>query len=316
MVYTIRHFVTIIKRIFKIKKKIHYNKTNIVIPLSKELAETFYEFLEFFRQLIINIRNTENQICTLVIYTDVGPTGGGVKIFEKRQGKETLLQRLRCVFPSCSPLVSRNWYSTQMEQRVQIFALEDAENFEHKHLEIFTSNNSAEMLVNPQKRYSDYRYLNRIYKKLRNYVSLGVRWVPRDHPHIEDCDSIARSDLITPTEEFFHQFFSVTSTCPTFVQDHQNSFYTKWKFKPLDLIILPSEFSLSLKRKILYRISILEFPVFVVIPKITMLSQWFKYYTMFEIQIGPPFFVTQLATKGIVLCFLDPPSFNVQTMKF
>ena len=128
-----------------------------------------------------------------------------------------------------------------------VFALENAEQFSFHHLEVYTnSQNSVTMLLNPQKRYDDYRYLNPIYEILGQYLSVEVHWVPRDDPDIVDCDRIARSDLVNPTRSFFEKFISITSIHPNFVKNNQNNFYNDWVPKPNDLIILPMEFSLSL----------------------------------------------------------------------
>ena len=240
----------------------------------------------------------------MVLYTDAGPTGGGVKIFRKIYGEKILLQQTRCTFASCSNLVSQNWYSTLMEQRVQLFALENTEQFSFQHLEIYTdSQNAATMLLNPQKRYSNYKYLSPIYELLSQYTSVEVHWVPRDDPHIVGCDEIARDDIITPTENFFEKFIQITAIHPNFVKNHQNSFYQHWKPRRFDLLILPLQFSLSIKKQLLYKISILDFPVFIVMPKISMLNQWFSYNTLFEIPIEPPFFSTPRHVQAIVFCF-------------
>ena len=145
------------------------------------------------------------------------------------------------------------------------------------------------MLLNPQKRYADWRYLTPIYELLAQYTSVEVHWVPRDDPDITDYDAIARSDIVIPTDCFFEKFIEITSVHPNFVENKQNSFYQDWKPKPFDLLILPMEFSLSLKKKLFYKISILEIPIFIVIPKFSMLNQWFSYRTLFEIPIAPPF---------------------------
>ena len=304
LIYTLRNLVTILKRRFKIKRKAQYNRANVTIPLSEKMTEAIYDFLQFFKQQIRNLRNSENNVQTLVIYTDAGPTGGGIKLFKRIKGQETMIQQLRCTFSSCSPLISKNWYSTQMEQRVQLFALENAEKFSFQYLQIYTdSQNSATILLNPQKRFTDDRYLSPIYKILRQYISVEVHWGSRDDPNIVDCDRITRSDLVSPTKIFFEKFISITSIYPNFVQNKQNSFYREWTPKPRDLSILPIEFSLSLKRKILFKISILNFPVFVVIPKFSMFSQWFSFHTIFEVPIVPPFFTTQRESQGVVLCF-------------
>ena len=105
-----------------------------------------------------------------------------------------------------------------MEQRVQLFDLEIAEHFSFQHLEIYTdSQNSATILLNPQKRYDDYRYLNPIYEILGQYLSVEVHWVPRDDPDIVDCDRMTRSDIVTPSRNFFEKFIEITGIHPNFV---------------------------------------------------------------------------------------------------
>ena len=96
LIYTLRNLVTLLQRRFKIKRKSQYSRVTVKIPLSEELSESIYDFLHFFKQQVRNLKNTEDDVHTLVIFTDVGPTGGSVKFFRKFKGQKTLIQQIRC----------------------------------------------------------------------------------------------------------------------------------------------------------------------------------------------------------------------------
>ena len=131
----------------------------------------------------------------------------------------------KIVFPFCTSLVNKNLYSTVMEHRAQVHVLRICQNFPHKYIIVFTdSRNAATTLLNPQRVYANLELLRPMWSILEYYLSSEVLCVPRNNTDISQCDIIAHTDIVVPTDEFLHEFYERTHIFPRFIADQQNTF--------------------------------------------------------------------------------------------
>ena len=121
---------------------------------------------------------------------------------------------------------------------------------------------------------------------------------------------MARADIVIPTEEFFREFYKHTHVFPRFIANEQNSFYRSWKPRNNDLLILPYEYSIMKKRKLLLKIATLRTRTFVILPNTVILTKLFQLNVVFHTNFNYPYFTCQRNCRASVVLFEGCALFN------